>query len=305
MRVSSLAIARRSLIPLATVFLVVAPALTADPAGEAGDQVVLPASAPAEGALARFLAATEAMTMKERYRHGRALPKAERRELIAEYGALTKTERAALKSGIPRGEEVAKGRRAGLAELVGTGTVQYDTGVAHTAIPVIATSLDVGNRFSTPFMGTPHSISKVTFQMDGFFFGSLAQVRVYGPPGAGTTAPVLFNTIASSTMIGTPVVFTLPTAVTGLSGNFLIGILQDTLGPTPTTTGPANPAVDINSGGQGFHGMSIVGTPPTTPTQGTGFNPAPTVAPGVPFNAIIRATGNNLPVELMSFTVDE
>ncbi|MCG8455507.1 MAG: hypothetical protein MI919_04430 [Holophagales bacterium] len=281
------------------------PILADEPAVEAGGEVAVAASAPADGALARFLAATDGLDMKERYRRGRAMSKDERRQLIAEYQALSQSEREGLKDAIPRGGAGAKARRLNAPEKTGVGTVQYDTGDAYTAIPVIATFLDVGNRFATPFKGSPHSISRVTFQMNGFFFGSLAQVRIYGPPGAGTTAPVLFDTTVTSTAIGTPIVFTLPTAVTGLTDSFLIGILQDTLGPTPTTTGPANPAVDVLSGGQGFNGMSIVPPPPTTPTQGTGFNGAPTVAPGVPFNAIIRATGNNLPVELMSFTVDD
>ena len=122
MRLTSPASSRRFLAPLAVLTLLVAPPLTADPAGEADlagekdGKVMLPTSAPADGALARFLAATEGMTMRERYRHGRALPGAQRKQLLAEYHALPETEKASFKAAIPRGEKAVKARKLGLTE---------------------------------------------------------------------------------------------------------------------------------------------------------------------------------------------
>ena len=266
-------------------------------------KVTLPLSAPVDGALAQFLAATEGMTMQERYRAGRALGKDERKRLVAEYKALSDDEKQALKGAIPRDEPKGKVRKVELDRQLGVGTVQYDTGVPHTQVPGPGkTTIDVGNRFNDPF-ASPHTISKVTFQANGNFFSSVNVLRVYGPPN-GTTAPILFDTQLTHTTLGAPVMFTLPTAVTGLTGSFMVGMIQTV---SSVTTSGANPAVDINDGGQGFHGMHI--SPPgmlkgARGPVGTGFSGSPTVPPGVPFNAIIRATGNNLPVELMSFTVD-
>ena len=300
------------LILLISAGLIMAMSSSADPSETVRDQAekavestepALPASAAPDGALARFLTATQGMAMGERYRSGRAMSKEERKQLVAEYKALSKDERQALKGAIPRSD--AEGRVHKVEpdqQGGGIGTVQYDTGVGHTEIPSVS-SVDVGNRFNGAFP-SPHSISKVTFQANGNFFSSLNQLRVYGPPGTGTTAPVLLDTSVTHTTLGAPVMFTLPTAVTGLTGSFLVGMIQST---TSITSTAANPAVDINDGGNGFHGMTIqAGSVPMLgpATVGMGFNASPTVAPGVPFNAIIRATGNNLPVELMSFTVD-
>ena len=170
-------------------------------------------------------------------------------------------------------------------------TLQYDTGVPHTNR--VGTTNSVGNQFNSGF-GNPHTLSTVTFQLAGNF-AAAGDITVFGAP-VGSAAPVLFSATLSGAPINTLIPLPLP-GLTNLSGTFLAGVNQSGSMTTINTTFVIV-AVDVNSGGFGFHGMSIlVG-------GGGGFNPAPTVVPGVPFNAIIRMTGNNLPVELMDFAVD-
>ncbi len=105
--------------------------------------------------------------------------------------------------------------------------------------------------------------------------------------------------------MGTPNVFPLSSPVVAHSGSFQVGAWQ-----TGTTTGThlttyRGVAADVNDGGYGFHGMTVFCPFATAATvvSCTGFNTAPVVG-GVPFNSIVRATGENLPVELMSFTAE-
>ena len=160
------------------------------------------------------------------------------------------------------------------------GTVQYDTGVPHSA--VVDSNDVVGNQFNVGF-GNPHTISLVSFLPAGTL-GSVV-MRVYDAP-VGTVAAVL----ASTTLPGGSTTWDLPDIVNH-NGSFLVGMLQS-VSSTPVVA----IAVDINNGGSGFHGMIIN-------LDGSGFIPNATVFPGVPYNAILRVSGGNLPVELMNFDV--
>jgi len=204
----------------------------------------------------------------------RSLSQAERRLVHAEYKALS-----------PEGKRVfdtALGRKPkpGSKARVPLGTIQYDTG---NPCACRDTTDDVaGNQFNTGF-GNPHNITFVTFSQAAT--GIFTPMRVYGAP-AGTVAPVL----AATTFFGTAGgVWDLPDIINH-SGSFLVGLSQ-----SGSMASVVAIAVDINNGGQGFHGMNIK-------LNGSGFVPNATVA-GQPYNAILRVSGINLPVELMGFGV--
>jgi hypothetical protein len=216
----------------------------------------------------------------------KSLTNADRKALHQEYRALSPEGKKAVDAALGR----ARGRRpSGQKAPQGTiGTVQYDTHTVHGFRD--NTNAVAGNRFNTGF-NNPHTISVVTFQQVGTF--GFTPIRVYGTP-VGTAAPVLAGTTFSGLPIGTLVTWNLPDVV-GHNGTFLAGESQSGSSDTISTTFVAI-AVDVNNGGQGFHGMTIT-------ISGGAFNPNATVAPGQPYNAIMRATGNNLPVELMGFDV--
>jgi len=202
----------------------------------------------------------------------RSLSQAERRQVHTEYKALS-----------PEGKRVfdtALGRKPkpGGKVRVPLGTIQYDT---HTPCGCRDTTNDVaGNQFNTGF-GNPHNITFVTFSQAAT--GIFTPMRVYGAP-AGTVAPVL----AATTFFGTAGgMWDLPDIINH-SGSFLVGLSQ-----SGSMASVVAIAVDVNNGGQGFHGMNIK-------LNGSGFVPNATAA-GQPYNAILRVSGLNLPVELMHF----
>ena len=209
----------------------------------------------------------------------KSLSVAERKELHAEYRALSSEGKQAVDTALRRGK--AKPDRKGRGFFP---TLQYDTGTVH-GFRDNANNV-VGNQFNIGF-GNPHTITTISFQPLGTF-GSIA-MRVYDAP-VGTVAAVL----ASTTFPGTCCTWDLPNIV-GHNGSFLVGMLQSGSSNTPSPTVAAI-AVDVNNGGFGFHGMNIN-------LNGSGFAPNATVFPGQPYNAILRASGPNLPVELMSFDV--
>jgi len=205
----------------------------------------------------------------------RSLSQAERRLVHAEYKALS-----------PEGKRVfdtALGRKPkpGSKARVPLGTIQYDTG---NPCACRDTTDDVaGNQFNVGF-GNPHNITFVSFSQaaTGFF----TPMRIYDAP-VGGMAPVL----ASTTFFGNAGgAWTLQPPIVNHSGSFLVGLSQ-----SGSMASVVAIAVDINNGGQGFHGMNIK-------LNGSGFVPNATAA-GQPYNAILRVSGLNLPVELMHFDV--
>jgi hypothetical protein len=239
----------------------------------------------AQSRLDAFVAKIKGMDVQGRKAAMKALTPADRKALHAEYKALPASEKAAVNAALGRRGQT---RSSAKVKAPGTvGTVQYDT---HTPAGFrSAWGSVVGNNFNTGF-GNPHTISVVTFSMNGTF--AFTPVRVYGAP-AGTVAPVLAGTTFAGLPIGTLVTWNLPDIV-GHNGQFLGGVEQSGSFSSINTTF-VGVQIDANNGGQGFHGMNIN-------LAGNGYNPAPT-AGGGPFNTIFRATGNNLPVELMGFDV--
>jgi hypothetical protein len=203
-----------------------------------------------------------------------SLSDAERRQWRAEYRALSPEGRRAVEAALGKKRKPADKARVPL------GTVQYDTG---TPCACRDTTDDVaGNQFNTGF-GNPHNITFVSFSQAAT--GAFTPMRVYGAP-VGTVAPVL----ASTTFFGTAGgVWDLPDIVNH-SGSFLVGLSQSGAMASLVAI-----AVDVNNGGQGFHGMNIR-------LNGSGFVANATAA-GQPYNAILRVSGLNLPVELMDFDV--
>ena len=212
----------------------------------------------------------------------KSLSEAERRLVHAEYRALSPEGKRAVDTALGRGKAKPDRNGRGFG-----GTLKYDTGVPHPFRD--NTNKVVGNQFNVGFPN-PHTITVVTFMPLGTF-GPVA-IRVYDSP-VGTVAAIL----ASGTVPGAPltlVTWDLP-QVQGHVGSFLVGMLQSGSSTVPSTTVAAI-AVDVNDGGFGFHGMNIN-------LNGRGFAPNATVFPGQPYNAIVRVTGIDLPVELMSFDV--
>lgn len=239
----------------------------------------------------------------------RGLSNDERRSLHEQFRALPDAERAAAAEILlPRLSANHAAPKAGRA----VATVQYDSGVAH---PYRSNSSDVvGNAFNTGF-ADPHSLTTVTVQINGTFFGP--SIPIFGAP-VGATAPLL-TSVTGPWNLHVPVAFPIPNAatpapITGHSGTFLAGIAQSGTLTVPDST-YTGVDVDINSAGFGFHGMSInaagngfnaspsVCLAGTVVTTGTGTTFSCTGGYG-PFNAIVRMTGNNLPVELMTFSAE-
>jgi hypothetical protein len=212
----------------------------------------------------------------------KSLSGAERKQLHAEYRALPAEGKQAVDTAL--GRRKAKPDRQGKGCAPCIQTLQYDTGTPHLFRD--DSSNVVGNQFNVGF-GNPHSITAASFLPLGTF-GSIA-MRVYDAP-VGTVAAVL----AAGTFPGPASTWDLVNVVNH-NGSFLVGMLQSGSSTVPSTTVAAI-AVDVNNGGFGFHGMNIN-------LSGSGFVSNATVAPGVPYNAILRVSGINLPVELMNFDV--
>jgi hypothetical protein len=240
----------------------------------------------AQTRLDAFVARLKGLDAAGRKAAMKSLTPADRKALHAEYRALPAGEKAAVNAALGRGK--ARASAKGKTPKGGIGTVQYDTGVRAPFRDNFGSV--VGNNFNTGF-GNPHTISVATFSMNGTFANT--PVRIYGAP-AGTVAPVLASFFFSGLPINQLVTWDINPNIVGHNGQFLGGVEQSgSFSSINSTFVGVN--IDVNNGGQGFHGMNIN-------LSGNGFNPNAT-ASGQPFNTIFRATGNNLPVELMGFDV--
>ena len=242
----------------------------------------------AQSRLESFVAKMKGLDAAGRRAAMKALTRADRKALHQEYRALPASEKVAVNAALRRGK--AGGRGSAKAPRDGCGfcpIVQYDTGTPHSLRDNWGSV--VGNHFNTGFPGNPHTLSVVTFSMNGTFANT--PIRMYGAP-VGTAAPVLAQTTFAGLPMNTLVQWDINPNIVGHSGPFLGGVEQSGSFSTINTTF-VGVQVDINNGGQGFHGMNIN-------LNGSGFNPNATVG-GVPFNTIFRASGRGLPVELMSF----
>jgi hypothetical protein len=177
------------------------------------------------------------------------------------------------------------------------GTLQYDNDIPFQRE---GNGAVIGNRFNAGF-GDPHSIASFSFRPGGgatagFWIGGFLDVNATAMTVA-TIGIAVFTGIPPGT-VGT-MVFAVPlsAAVPAHSGSFLGGIANYPTGggcTTATMLGAPCNGVALTAGtmdpGMGFHAVRVLslGT--------TGIN--------IPNrNAVFRATGDNLPVELMQLGV--
>jgi hypothetical protein len=176
------------------------------------------------------------------------------------------------------------------------GTLQYDNDVPFSRD---TTGLVVGNRFNVGVVD-PHSIASVSFRLAGagtsaaliYIFDVNPTAMTLGFLGGGLLPGIPLAT--SGTMLW---VFPLSTPVVGHTGSFL-GVLHNSNNvtcATQTMLGALCDGVALTSGivdpGLGFHAVRAF-TPATSGVDIPGRN------------AIVRVTGDNLPVELMSLDIE-
>lgn len=165
------------------------------------------------------------------------------------------------------------------------GTVQYDDGEVDGISFVF--SYTIGNQFNTVNGAAliPNTVSTVTFYLASLT-GTSAWVSFYGPVN-GTTAPVLLSTPVGGLGLGFNTVGFSP-AVDVSGGSSFLGGIWNLYSPF-FGTGDGVGLDDSTVNGQGYHGIAI------NDIFGTDFY---TLGSN---NAIFRATGDIVPVELMDF----
>jgi hypothetical protein len=187
------------------------------------------------------------------------------------------------------------------------GTLQYDNDVPFRRDA--ATDHVIGNQFTA---GDPHSVNSVSFRLAQNYSGGVI-ISLWDPDGMGG-ATRLFQQYVSGIPSNTVTMFTamapLTMALPGLTGPFFggvhntaytgMGCTMDTM-LNGTCDGVALSAGTMDPG-MGFHAFRI-------PLASGTFTPMVTmvtagVAPIAGVNALFRATGDNLPVELMQFNLE-
>jgi len=177
------------------------------------------------------------------------------------------------------------------------GTIQYDNDIPDHKDPSLGAM--VGNRFAG--LVDPHGLTMVTFRLAGAF-GTIVTVSGYDPNTTAMTVMPLFPFFAVAGMMqstaGTMLIqVNLPTPVAGHNGSFIAGVFNSSAYSTCATSQPplggSCDAVALTMGGTAVPGHAVR---LQFPIAGTGVN-----IPNV--NAIFRASGSNLPVELMEFSV--
>ena len=184
----------------------------------------------------------------------------------------------------------------------GPGTIVYDTGnfTGVGDIPAIADNFAFGNVFGPcPLPFTVTDLSVFIALIDGGTSGTgNAFVTVFGPLNtAGTNAaPITSPSVPLMANMFNNVAVNVPFTGTG-SSSFLAGVWNagggSTAGPTPCGTDCVGFDSSGTVGGNGFNGFAM------EDLNGGNFTPITNA------NAIYRVSGNNVPVELMSFTIDE
>ena len=190
------------------------------------------------------------------------------------------------------------------------GTIQYDN---DTPFRRMTNTADlVGNRFSG--LVDPHSIASVSFRLAQNYAGSVI-MSIWEPNTGQATRlrQTIVTGVPATTVTSVLITHALATPITGHSGSFIAGIhntaytgfgcpsnssLNGTCDGVAVTVGVSSAKRTV----LGFQGAYIdlvpgsVFLPPTTNVASTGVN--------FPANAIFRVTGDNLPVELMSFNAE-
>jgi hypothetical protein len=159
-----------------------------------------------------------------------------------------------------------------------------------------------GNRFTDGVLD-PHSIATVSFRVAGNYVTSVV-MSLWDPNTAAPSAQIMTRFIVNGVGSGTTataatVVAPLPTAITGHTGSFVGGIRNTAFSPCSgnTSLNTTCDGVALTAGNGSPHAvhMNFVdpGFVPTVALLSTAGVDIPSV------NAIFRATGDNLPVELM------
>jgi hypothetical protein len=180
------------------------------------------------------------------------------------------------------------------------GTLGYDNDTPASRFGALG--VPVGNNFNVGFLD-PHSIMSVSFRLAGCFttpyVGALAVVQDINPTAMTAMGLATFSAGAGpgvSCNGGAVYTGMLPAPVVGHSGPFFGGIMNTAFAGCSGNTGVGGTCdgVALSAGtmdpGQGFHGVVV----------NAGMYTA--IAPVK--NAIFRATGDNLPVELMGLSVE-
>ena len=181
------------------------------------------------------------------------------------------------------------------------GTIQYDNNT-----PFNRSGQNgglVGNRFQAPGVMDPHTFASASFRMANAYGANAVGLVLDVNTTAGTVSTIdMFS--ATGLTSGTAMTFVAPFAGGSHSGSFIGGMIQ-------TTYGACSGLTAINSGltceGVALTQGGLTGGPGD---PGQGFNAvavASTATTGVAIpnqNAIFRITGQNLPVELMNFSID-
>ena len=198
-------------------------------------------------------------------------------------------------SGMGKGHRIAgqgasratEGVKAGSA----VGSIVYDDGVATTSF---GGGSIIGNRFNThtgiPVFasGQVDTVEAVVVQ-GGAFTTSSAGFVLLGPETGGGGANAIFSTFTGATGATDTLTFpALGVAYTGSSFFVLFGDFNNSYIPAFGTG---------TNLGQGHHGVAGY-------TGGMGPNITGLGTLGGTVNALIRATGNIVPVELMQFSID-
>ena len=200
------------------------------------------------------------------------------------------------------------GVRQGQPPQRAVGTIQYDNDTPFRRLP--NTDAFVGNRFNDGVVD-PHSIASMSFRLaQNYGGGVVLSIWDVNPANVQILRRWYVSGIPSSNV--TPFTFSvgLATGIAVHTGSFLAGVhntfytgfgcATDT-GLNGTCDGVA---LTQGTGGVGppFHGVTVnlnggVFSPPTTLVNSTGQDLGTA-------NAIVRVTGDNLPVELMNLDVE-
>lgn len=167
---------------------------------------------------------------------------------------------------------------------------------------VVGNQFDVGGG-GNPIAG-PWTITGFIAQNAGPAYpvaSPAATVVFFGGPGTGTTAPAL-AILTSVPLTGAIQTFSLATPITG-TGSFLGGVVNSTYGACSVTSAPPGTICDgvaldtaqNSTNPLGFQAMQFE----AFVIPATGFATIPNR------NAIFKVTGSSLPVELMSFSVED
>jgi hypothetical protein len=180
------------------------------------------------------------------------------------------------------------------------GTLQYDNDIPFSRDGSLA--VPIGNKFDNGF-ADPHSIQKVTFRAAGCFVTPYTYFRLsvfdVNPTAMSVMNLAQFSGGGNCTSgTGGALLRTamLPVPIVGHNGPFIGALFNTPFGGCAGVTGIGGTCegVALSAGGtdpgMGFHAIRVSNSMATAQNLGTK-------------NAIYRATGDNLPVELMNFGV--